>query len=159
MCCSNKHEQIGVKRLKHARTLVRSCNCIRVHKAVMNFKLFIWDWAGLWWLADRPIEPRGLSAVTGVLLIWWGVRTRLGALHRLAGLPRPGRPCDPLREKRGMGRRACVFSSCYVHVSPDLFFSVPPFLFWCCLWFPVVQFCLSQWCMTETGGRSSVSSL
>lgn len=65
-----------------------------------------------------------------------------------------------LQEKGGMGReRACVFFSCYVHVSPDLFFSVSPFLFWRCLWFPVVQFCLSQRCMSETESWSSVLSL
>lgn len=75
-----------------------------------------------------------------------------------------GQPCDHwvgvAGETRDGAAEHVSFSSCYVHVSPDLFFSVSPFLFWYCLWFPVVtcQFCLSQRCMTETDNWSSVSS-
>lgn len=42
-----------------------------------------------------------------------------------------------LQEMRGWGGRACVFSSCSVHVSPDPLLLT--FLFWYCLWVPVVS--------------------
>lgn len=107
---------------------------------ITNTTLHLGDWVGLWWFADWLIKPRGLSALTGRLLIWRGVWTRISAFHRLAGTSRPanhvtaGQCC---RRDEGWGRRACVFSSCYVHVSPDLFLlSFLHSFFWCCLWFP-----------------------
>lgn len=97
---------------------------------------------GIGFASDRlQTRPIWLSALTGVLLIPRRVRTRLCALHRLAGSSRARPTVWPLGKccgrNEGWGRRACVFSSCYVHVSVQtFFFSVPPFLFWCCLLVP-----------------------
>lgn len=115
-------------------------------------------------LADRPVQPCGLSALTGVLLIWWGVRTRLSALHRLAGWSWPANHVTAgpvLQEKGGMGQESMclLLMLCACQSRPFFSSRFLHFFSGAACDFPVVQFCLSQRCMTETDGWSSVSSL
>lgn len=76
---------------------------------ITNTTLHLGDWVGLWWFADWLIKPRRLSALTGRLLIWRGVRTRISAFHRLAGTSRPANHVTAgpvLQERRGMGQES-----------------------------------------------------
>lgn len=77
----------------------------------------------MWWLAEQPVWPWGPSTAAGELLIQRDARARLSARPRWAGsahLSQPREHCAE-GEVEGWSRRACVFSSCFVHVSPDLF--------------------------------------
>lgn len=132
---------------------------------IRSFSSSFWDWVRLWPLADpthlavgsnwSAIDPREVYGLTSAFSTDWQARLGGQANRVTSG--------QVLREKRGMGAGEHVSSPhvmCMCQSRPFFFFSVPPFLFWCCLvWFPVVQFCLSQRCMTETHGWSPVSSL
>lgn len=101
----SRHKQSVVKRLKHGKTT----GCSLVGKDHQYHSSFGGDWVGLWWFADWLIKPRGLSALTGRLLIWRGVWTRISAFHRLAGTSRPANHVTAgpvLQERRGMGQES-----------------------------------------------------